>query len=266
MIVGDSHLSHIVPFFEADRIKFNNLIRIDTPCLPIPNTNYIYEVTEFKQKNQKCTKSHESLLASIDRADIVVLASRWSYPLMGPESQNVKNLWTKQALLIDDNVMPPYDLGLIASHAVFEKRFLEFLDLLKSKNKSVLIFGEVPPLGADVANCNSTIFSQMGFCNNNFYSYDEVEKIIGYPRNFFIGLSRPQLGIHYFDTPSLFCNASLRTCKKIFNSSFLYRDSNHLDLTNVTSQNSYLSLSSDEFSKFFSNVQSQYIVNQREAN
>jgi peptidoglycan/LPS O-acetylase OafA/YrhL len=266
IIIGDSHLNHVAQFFESGRIKVNKLIRIDAPCLPIPNTNYIYEVTEFKQKNQKCTQSHEALLASIDQADIVILAARWSYPLMGPESENVKNLWTRQALLIDDNKMPPYDLDLSVSHAVFEKRFLEFLDLLKGKNKSVVIFGEVPPLGADVANCNSTIFSQMGLCNNEFYSYDEVQKLIGYSRSFFISLSTPKLGVHYFDTQSLFCSASLNACKKIFNNSFLYRDSNHLDLANPASRNAYFSLALDDFLKFFSNVQSQHMVNQHESN
>ena len=94
----------------------------------------------------------------------------------------------------------------------------------------LILFGEVPPLGATPTGCErlSDLFKH--FCNRHYFTRNEALQKLKYTADFFAKLSQKYHGnVVYVDVADAFCPRSKNYCLNTNEDVFLYIDDNHLN-------------------------------------
>ena len=246
LVAGDSHLPHVTTFMDSTDIKYKS---ISTICIPIYGINYIYSATNFLEKNLKCSAQQKHLLDLVESVEVVILVGRWSLSTMGAEVKNVKNLWSRETWLVDDEVSPnQWDTH--QSKIIFERKFSNFISLLEQKNKQIIIIGEVPPLGTSISGCEGTYLTSVGLCNVKTFSEKEIEERLSFTTEVFRKAANQSERIHFLNPVPYLCKNS--SCSSNNPHIALYRDDNHIDTTTPSRRAEYLSRLSPLFSELLS--------------
>ena len=98
-------------------------------------------------------------------------------------------------------------------------------------NGAVLIlFGEVPLLGATPTGCERLSNLFVPFCNRHYFKRSEALNKLNYTSEVFLKLSQKYRdNVVYIDVPNAFCPRSKNYCLNTIGDLFLYIDDNHLN-------------------------------------
>jgi len=144
LLFGDSHAGHFQPFWietlRHSKVSFH--ARSIDSCPPILNLSHEMRNAISKFSNHRCIKHLESIAYEIDNFDAIIIAGFWSSYLQNVEGFNI----------------------------ALEKT----LQLLKSKNKPVLVMAEIPSLD------NSLYFKYLRskFMPLSFNSYQSLNLLL----------------------------------------------------------------------------------------
>ena len=226
--LGDSHLPHAKLFLDKLAVPVNY---VSVNCLPIPDTTHIYAATSFSQKNNKCIKQNSMWDDKYSTYDVVLLAARWSHPFIGRiDEKRVLNQWSYETRLVRANDYAPKSTTLEDSKVIFETEMDSLSAKIAERGKRLVLFGEVPPLGATPTGCErlNNIFVQ--FCSRHYFKREEALQKLSYTSQVFFKLSQKYHGnVIYIDVSNSFCPQSQTSCLQRIEDVFLYNDDNHLN-------------------------------------
>ena len=226
--LGDSHISHARLFLDEIDIAVDY---VPVNCLPVPNTTHIYAVTDFSQKNEKCVDQNRMWDEKYHSYDFILLAARWSHPFIGEiDANRVFNQWSYETRLISSNSTFFKDTNISESKRIFEIEMELLAQKIVKQGKTLILFGEVPPLGATPTGCERLNDFFKDHCNRNYFTSVEALNRLSYTSEFFEKLSQKYGdNVIYLDVAKVFCAGSRNFCMNWSGSTFLYSDDNHLN-------------------------------------
>ncbi len=228
LALGDSHLPHAQLFLEEIDVSVDYA---DVNCLPVPNTTHVYAVTDFSQKNHKCSAQNALWGEKYSDYDVILLAARWSYPFIGEVNKSkVLNQWTYETRLVRSDMEAAQIISIEESKRIFEAEMHLLASQMAERGQVLILFGEVPPLGSTPTGCErlTSFFSR--FCNRHFFTKSEALITLSYTTDFFIELASTYSdNVVYIDLANSFCPKTAAFCINQLGDFFIYSDDNHLN-------------------------------------
>lgn len=226
-LLGDSHAAHFRAGL-AWLLRDSDFVALDIgrhSCLPVPNSYWISD--DRQRSDDECRRMNEHLLERVADADVVVLAGRWavytSTHAFGPDP------FTRFAQVRAGHEV--YDPAY--SMAVVSRGLEDFVAQLIARGIKVVVFGQVPNQGFDLAQClGRGVFARHlaeHACAGRPYAeikgrvapFDAVLRRLGE--------AHPAERLQVLLPSSVLCNDRRQRCSRFIGGTFLYRDFNHLN-------------------------------------
>ena len=168
------------------------------------------------------------------------------------DKEKTLNQWTYETRLVHKDSINLDQTSIDDSKRYFEEEMNRFAGLLSNLGRKLIIFGEVPPLGATPTGCERLRYFLSDFCSKDYFERTTIIDLVSYTNRFFESLENkfPET-VTYINTSSSFCNSNGSYCLQFIDGDLIYRDDNHLNTNFLRSSESFFNSMKDLSSNIF---------------